>query len=702
MSIWDKRPAGGKGSTPGMGGNPPRPQDRPGENGARLESQPQEQFDPQQSAALLMTPTSQRMIGKKEIREAAETLKKYKDGKSNFEKRIIDEEEWWRLRQSEVLRKQKRSAQRDRMEREEPDVNAPEPNSAWTFNSITNKHADWMDNFPECSVLPREPSDQQDATVLSEILSVIDERYDYEKVWSDTGWYMLKHGVAAEGTFWDQTLENGMGDVTTVMIDMLNLFWEPGITDLQESRNLFITKLVPTATLEEQYPQLKGKLGGSGVITPSDYLYDDTVDNTDKSVVVDWYYKKQAANGRTLLHYCKFVGDEVLFASENEEEYTERGWYDHGRYPVALKVMYPDSGTVTGFGIIAVCRDPQTYIDKLGGYILQHAMMCSRPRYWASASMGVNRRQFLDWNEPVVEVQGTISEEKLVPITVPSMSDEVRYFYQLKIDELKETSSNRDVSNGSTSSGVTAAAAISALQEAGNKGSRDFLTGGYRAYRETNYLRIELIRQFYTEQREFRITGQQPGENYRFVQYSSVGIQDQQVGVDSYGNPLYRRPVFDLTVKAQKRNPYSKMQQMEYAKEFYASGMFNPENAQAATIALNMMDFEGRDEVLADVTQGQTLLNICQQMQQQVQQLQAQLAVLTGQGVPQTAAAAQAASGGSQKSSGQSRGSTASRAVDSGVGTSMTDYGQRLAARAVPDMNQVNQSTTQVGSTNKG
>lgn len=654
------------------------------ENGVVQQGTADEAFDAEESSRLLMTPGAQRRIGKEDIRKAQAILKQYKDGKANFEKRIIDEEKWWKLRQSEVLR---RAQPADPDGEDSPPQ--PMPNSAWTFNSITNKHADWMDNIPECSVLPREEGDRADAEVLSEILGVIDERRDYEKVWSDTGWYMLKHGVAAEGTFWEPSLENGLGDVTTTMIDMLNLFWEPGITDLQESRHIFITKLVPNETLEAQYADLKGKLGGSDGVTPSDYLYDDTVDKSDKTVVVDWYYKRRAANGRMLLHYCKFAGDEVLFASENEPEYAERGWYEHGQYPIVLKVLYPDSGTVTGFGVIAVCRDPQTYVDKLGGYVLKHAMMAATPRYWSSKSNGVNRKQFLDWNDPIVEVEGSISEEKLQPVSVPTMESEVRYFYELKIEELKETSSNRDVANGTAGSGVTAAAAISALQEAGNKGSRDFLTGGYRAYRQTNYLRIELIRQFYTEEREFRITGRQPGQDYEFVSYSNANITDRVVGYDSTGLPLYRRPVFDLKCKAHKRSPYSRMQQMEYAKEFYSSGMFNPDNAQAASVALKMMDFEGRDEILADVMQGQTLLNICRQLQVQLAAMQQQMGMLTG--------AALSPAGASGAGGGRSGGDGEIRAVaGTGEGEYATQYARELAKRAVPDMERANGQATGV------
>ena len=82
------------------------------------------------------------------------------------------------------------------------------------------------------------------------------------------------------------------------------------------------------------------------------------------------------------------------------------------------------------------------------------------------------------------------------------------------VNELKEVSGNRDVSQGGTTSGLTAASAIAALQEAGSKLSRDMLKSAYRAFAKECYLIIELMRQFYDEQRVYRITGESGGVEY--------------------------------------------------------------------------------------------------------------------------------------------------------------------------------------------
>ncbi|MDY3929847.1 MAG: hypothetical protein SOZ34_10875 [Clostridia bacterium] len=116
-------------------------------------------------------------------------------------------------------------------------------------------------------------------------------------------WYYLKHGVCCQGVFWDSTKENGLGDIAIKTIDIPNLFWEPGITDLQQSANIFYFNLVDNDVLQNSYPDLdSNKLSGS-TIEISKYVYDDELDVSDKSVVVDRYYKKTGETGRTVLQF---------------------------------------------------------------------------------------------------------------------------------------------------------------------------------------------------------------------------------------------------------------------------------------------------------------------------------------------------------------------------------------------------------------
>lgn len=615
------------------------------------------------------------IIGREQARAALATLKKYKAGKAALEARVIEDEKWYRLQHQQILRSRAKGDTR------------PTPTSAWLFNTITNKHADAMDNYPEPNVFPREQSDEQDAKTLAAVLPVVLEQADFEQVYSDNWWEKLKHGTAIYSPVWDNELQNGMGDVSVRAVDMLNLFWEPGISDIQKSANVFRCELVRNEDLEARYPQLSGKLGGQS-ITLAEYDHDDSIDTTGMSVMVEWYYKRKVGT-KTVLHYVQMVNDEVLFATENRPEYRERGWYDHGQYPFVFDILFPMKGSPAGFGFVAVCKDPQLYIDKLSGNILDNTGLATNPRYFAQDNNAVNMEDLLDNSKRIIPVAGNLDDLHLRKMDIAPVDGNSITVLQLKIDEMKETSGNRDVSSGSSSGGVTAASAIAALQEAGNKGSRDMISGAYRAYRRLDYMVLELMLQFYTEARYFRITA--PNGAAEFITLASNQMGVQVSGIDrETGKPLYRRPIFDIKITAQKRSAISREVENQRASELYQMGFFDPNRAQEAMIALDMMEFEGKDKVMEKVRQGQTLMNVLQQMSMQMQQMAALLQTATG-----ARARGNMSDGGnsgedSGKSSGSGGGSEGGQNMGQAQSRAMransTPYAQQLAARAVPDM----------------
>ena len=540
------------------------------------------------------------VIGKEQVHEANLTLQRYKQGKANLEKRIIDNEQWYKLRHWECMRDQKQDVQ---------------PTSAWLFNCIANKHADAMDNFPSPNILPREEGDKAEAEKLTSIVPVVLDQCDFEQVYSDVWTYKLKSGTGVYGVFWDKSKLNGLGDIAVKKIDLINLFWESGITDIQMSRNLFHVELADNDLLISAYPQLSGKLG-TATLDIKKYVYDDSVDTTNKSCVVDWYYKKNQ-NGRTVLHYVKYVNDEVLFATENDPNFAERGWYDHGQYPFIFDPLYTVEGTPAGFGYIDVGKDAQAYIDRGNQAIMKNMLVNAKPRFFVRTDGGVHEEDFADTNKDLIHVDGNLGQDSILPVQGNTLNDIYVSVLNNKIDEMKETTGNRDISTGGTTSGVTAASAIAAMQEAGSKLSRDNNKASYRAFRKLVLMVIELIRQFYDMPRCFRIMGENGAA--RFIQYSNAGIVPQSQGGMEMGIDMgYRLPLFDIEITAQKASPYSKMSQNELAIQFFGAGFFNPQIADQALACLEMMDFDRKQFIMQRIAQNGTMFQQMMQMQQQM------------------------------------------------------------------------------------
>lgn len=527
------------------------------------------------------------------IKTATETLHEYMAGRQKLDAKIVDNEDWWKLQHWRNFHKQPK-------DREEMCT------SAWLFNSLVNKHADAMDAYPVPAVLPRARDDEETAQQLSSILPVIMEHCQFEKTYSDNWWDKLKNGSAIYSVLWDADID----DVSIKPVDMLAFYWEPGVQDIQDSKNIFVLALEDNKILEQHYPELSGKLSGYA-IDKKQYHYDDSVDTTGKSIVIDWYYKTN--NGvKDTVHYVKFVNGNILFASENEEGY-ENGIYNHGLYPFVIDCLYEEKGTPAGFGYIDVMRSPQEYIDRIGTAILLNAEEAAKRRYLLKDSAGINEDELNDIHARIVHCTGSPNDDNYREITSPELSSVYLSVLQDKVNELKETSGNRDFNQGGTASGVTAASAIQALQEAGNKGSRDAIKGAYRAYTEICKMVVELIRQFYTIQRVFRITGDDGNTDY--IEFDNRAMQSQLTTVAGEEFKT-KEPVFDIVISAQKQSPYSKLSQNELALDFFNRGFFNPQLADQVLPTIDMMDFDGKEKVREAVKQNQTMFMQLQQMQQ--------------------------------------------------------------------------------------
>ena len=517
-------------------------------------------------------------IGREEVKAATRTLFGYRLAKAKLNERLSENEKWYRLRHGESLN------------------GGDTPVSAWLFNCIASKHADSMDSIPIASVLAREEADRAEAERLSEIIPQILEQNGFEQTFSDEQWYKLKNGTGVFGVFWDGSKSGGLGDIAVTKIDLTDLYWQPGVNDIQKSENLFHTELIDNAVLEREYPSLIGKLG-TGRCGASGL--EIMAESADKSLVVDWYYRVNVG-GKTVLHYCKYVGENVIFATENTEAYRESGLYAHGMYPFVFDVLFPVENSPAGFGYIDVGKNAQEYIDRGDTAVMENLLSNARPRHFIRSDGAVNEKEFADLSNTFIHVDGNLGADSIMPVQSTPLNDVYLKVISGKIEELKETTGNRDVSTGGTTSGVTAAAAIAAMQEAGSKLSRDATKQSYRAFAKLVDLIIELIRQFYVFPRPFRVTDRRGTE--KFIRYGNAGLLPEPQGSDFGIDTGTRLPKFRVTVSSENRDPYSRASQNELALKLYEAGFFDPENRAKAEKCLEIMDFNGREKLLGAIS----------------------------------------------------------------------------------------------------
>lgn len=567
------------------------------------------------------TETQRKAIGKEEIAKAKQTLNNYLASKKLYDQRFKNNYDTYNLMYTE----------NDSIQLEKNDEGnlvqkmIPKKMGAQCLNVIMNKHADAMDNYPEAICLPRSADDEATAKILNSVIPCLLERNGFQNTYSDCWTDKLVGGTGCYAVLWDSDKENGLGDITINKADILSMAWKPFIENIQDSPHLFCMKLYDIEEIKEIYPQLEN-INETNVDIESYRTYDNENKIHNKAVVVDWYYKK---NG--LLHLCKWCGDEILFASENESEIYPKGFYEHGLYPFVMDPLFKLRDTPVGFSFVDICRWPQHHLNNLKVDILKNIKVNSQTRNLVNAGAGININDLADLEKDFIECDNI--NDATHPFESKDIANGALSMYNALIDEMKETTGTNDASNGASAAGVTSGSAIAALQEAGGKISRDANKQGYFAFVEICKMVIELMRQFYTLPRFFRIAGE--NNKSEFIEFDNTSLMKQEIPMeDNSSDEIFERlPVFDIKVKAQRSSPFTTAANNQMMMDMFGAGMFAPANADASLIALEGMTFEGKEKIVEMIKKNQTLEQTVVELTNKLKMSNAMLDTATAQGM---------------------------------------------------------------------
>ena len=521
---------------------------------------------------ITLKPQGAAALPKEETAAMLEAFRAYRDAKEAADRNIIENENWFKGEHWKYISGSDKQAAGFR------------PAGSYLLNGIWHRHAEAMENYPQPLLLEREEGDRKMAEELTKVVPLILEKNGFRSVYSDMWWYKLKQGSAVYGVFWDNTLENGLGDISIKKIDLLRFYCEPYISGIQDSRYIFVLSLCDAKEAKDRYPQADLKKGGQGMSLKS---YFGTEDTKGKALIIDCYEKVRNSEGKTVVHLTKIIGDTAVYSSKTDINLCQSGIYAHGLYPFVIDRMIPIEGSPFGMGMIDVGKNSQAQIDKLEYLIERNALISSRQRFLVKRDGGIDPQKLCDLSVDFIECDRSVDDSSIRPLQANPPSQTVIDCRKNKIEELKEIIGNRDFSQGGTNNGVTAYAAISALQQAGSKLTRDSIDSSYRAFADVIYMVIELVSQFYSEQRSFRITGEDGS-----VSYLSVG--GAQRGELSAA-------VFDIEVSAQKKNAFDAVSHNELILELYRQGAFEADKKQATIAALNAMLIDNKQSIIRSI-----------------------------------------------------------------------------------------------------
>lgn len=450
------------------------------------------------------------------------------------------------------------------------------------YSTIDSVHSDIMDAYPDTAILGETAADAPQAAVLTDLLRYIRNRRRYRRVWRDWSLSLLIHGTAVQEVFWDKTLLGGLGDVNVQPWSVRNFLWNPVVENVQDSEVVFKVCFKPAEWVEARYPGGPFPRG-----TPCEYdaFYGGgrRTDPGGPVMISEMWWKEfspDGASGVSLprVYMARFAGDRLL------ERFTGEPVYGHGLYPFVVTGLVPVEGQAWGLGLPDLYGDMQSTVDRLDQILLENAELSSRVRLLVGNAAQINENELTDWNSHLVH--GERVDETAVRWFQPKpLSAHTMALMQHKMDALKEESGQNAFVRGEGGKSVTAASAIMALQEAGSKRSRNIIGKLYDAFADVTDMMIRLIAEGYTEQRTFLIAGAD-GLSDR-----TVSAADTRRRTGEEETPIE----FNIAVHIQKQTPYRSAYNDERLLQLLEMG------AIGARTAVELMDFERKDEVLAAI-----------------------------------------------------------------------------------------------------
>lgn len=432
------------------------------------------------------------------------------------------------------------------------------------FRAIQSEVPIMMDTRPKIEYVPTEPGDLELSSVLNEVL---------ECDWNDGNWLFKLTEMAYDSRFYgtamgsvdyDPKASFGVGRITFDSEDPFFMFPDPAARDVNVRANYIVkAEPLPVDVLKRKYPDhaeyIKAdlldlskyerenwqeniryrKAGDSRIFTEGSSQYN--LDHRDEALELILYIKdyeciqeeikevdKEGIENVKYIQKLKYpLGRKIVTVGGVlvEDRPIE---FEDGKFPYVRLVNYILPREFWGISEIEQLESPQKIFNKLVSFALDVLTLMGNPIWIVDTDSGVDTDNLFNRPGLVIEkAKGSeVRREEGVHLQpyVLTMINEMKLWFD-------DISGSNDVSRGQKPEGVTAASAITALQEAQQTRTRQKARNMDATLTDFGKMYASRVFQFYDAPRIFRVTGQDNS-----LKYFKFHIDKEQV-VDQLGQP---------------------------------------------------------------------------------------------------------------------------------------------------------------------
>ena len=479
-------------------------------------------------------------------------------------------------------------------------------------STINNCVADQMDNTPEALMLPERPEVESLATEMTDVVRFILDQNGYETYHRRRVEDFFIAGTAVTQVSWDKDMDNGDGNVSVLRIPVENMVWDPESEDIQDARALIKCSWHPLSWYADHYPEaapyIHDEANEHQNVGRPESVQNVVSPSEGRAMLLEyWYRRYDSRKRRYTINVAYLAGGALLDQFEDA--------YAHGKYPFVFDAFTQIPGQPVGEGMVFELTPMMRYINRYAQYIDENLRYNCKSRMLIRKGSNIDTKQLSDWNQNLVEGDA-IDEDNVRWFDTKPLNGMVSNQMLQFQNDMKMDSGQNQFSRGEVSGGVTAATAISALQEAGGKITRmrtAILSAGMKKIVEQV---LWLVAEFYTEDRERLIIGED--QERRTIHLNAKHLMN----TDRKAGGLLPPPPYVVQIQIQRRNPLRVAAQNDLMIQAYTMAAQSGQNFPLSTL-FELLVVDGKDRVLPklrEMEQQQMMMAALQEQNAQLQQ----------------------------------------------------------------------------------
>lgn len=379
---------------------------------------------------------------------------------------------------------------------------------------IESQIADLVDKPFNTSAKGWEPTDDMFAEQAQNIMDFVLYRNRFPTKMNVAEHDRLELGTTIIKVWFDPDDLDGRGLPKFEVVSPANFFPDPKVprADLLQDGEFMIHAVPrPLSWFRKQYPEW-GKYVKREVAVPydpeatfTDAQADEVSPETSQRALdIECYMRDDKGE-----LYCVHVANHLVLEDSRDKRVTIQR---RDKYPFVMIPCYLKRGTAWGYGDVELLMPTQDLINELDDQIRMNARMSGNPQIVVGRGAG-NNFNFRKWtNEPGLRIP--MRDHNSWSIVPPqTVSSDVLVRREKAFTEADTISGRSDVSRGEKPGQVTAAAAIVALQQAGQKGVIHKAKMFKEGWSEVLELLFDEIMENWDEEMWIRIDGEKPDYN---------------------------------------------------------------------------------------------------------------------------------------------------------------------------------------------